>query len=120
MTEEGIIQIFKHKDRGDVAPILGAVGALQFEVLEHRLKTEYNVAARLERMPYQRARWVVDNGSEKLDDLLREFNAFADCMVVLDRDQLPVILFKTEWNLSWAETRYPNLKFLPSAPPVKR
>jgi peptide chain release factor 3 len=120
LTEEGIIQIFKHKDRGDVAPILGAVGALQFEVLEHRLKTEYNVAARLERMPYQRARWVVDNGSGKLDELLREFNSFADCLVVLDRDQLPVVLFKTEWNLSWAEARYALLKFLPSAPPIKR
>lgn len=120
LIEEGIIQIFKHKDRGDVAPILGAVGALQFEVLEHRLKTEYNVTAKLDRMPYQRARWVVDQGSGKLEELLREFNSFADCLVVIDRDQLPVVLFKTEWNLSWAEGRYPTLKFLPSAPPIKR
>ena len=117
LTEEGIIQIFKHKDRGDVAPVLGVVGALQFEVLEHRLKTEYNVAAKLERMPYQRARWVVESENNgKLQDSLRDFNAFADCLVVYDRDQLPVVLFKTEWNLSWAEGRYPHLKFLPSAP----
>ncbi len=120
LTEEGIIQIFKHKFRGDVAPILGAVGALQFEVLEHRLKAEYKVAARLERMPFIRARWVVDNDSGKFDELLTEFNSYADCLLVLDRDLLPVVLFKTEWNLSWAEGKYPNLKFLPSAPPIKK
>ena len=41
---------------GDKDPILGAVGALQFEVLQARLKSEYTVDVRIEKLPFQHAR----------------------------------------------------------------
>lgn len=38
--------------------LLGAVGQLQFEVVAHRLKTEYGVEARLSSSRFNMARWV--------------------------------------------------------------
>ena len=38
--------------------IVGVVGVLQFEVLEYRLKNEYNVDIHMERLPYEHIRWI--------------------------------------------------------------
>lgn len=38
--------------------IVGVVGTLQFDVLEYRLKNEYNVDIRMEGLPYQYIRWI--------------------------------------------------------------
>ena len=49
--------------------LLGAVGQLQFEVVQHRLKTEYDCDIRLEGCQYTGARWITaDTPAE-----LREF-----------------------------------------------
>jgi peptide chain release factor 3 len=114
LSEEGVVQIFRQPGRGDAQPILGAVGALQFEVLEHRLKTEYNVDAKLERLPFVKARWVVGEGAD-----LQEFNRHADSCYLEDRDGQPVILFKNDWSVGWAEGKYKDLKFLSTAPLVR-
>jgi peptide chain release factor 3 len=117
LSEEGVVQIFRSETRGDAQPILGVVGALQFDVLQHRIKTEYSVDMRLERLGYSRARWLAPQESGKdISKELMEFSSYADCLVVKDRDSLPVILFKTDWSMNWAVGKYPNLKFLTSAP----
>ena len=46
--------------------ILGVVGQLQFEVFEYRMKGEYGVDIMLQRMPFQFARWIVD---DKIDPI---------------------------------------------------
>lgn len=117
LSEEGVVQIFRSETRGEAQPILGVVGALQFDVLQHRVRTEYGVEMRLERMAFTRARWLAP--LEKGQDIskeLNEFQSYADCLVVKDRDNLPVILFKSDWNMNWATGKYPGLQFLPSAP----
>jgi peptide chain release factor 3 len=113
LSEEGVVQIFRQPGRGDAQPILGAVGALQFEVLEHRLKAEYNVDARLERLGFVKARWVVGEGVD-----LQDFNRHADSCYLEDRDGQPVILFKNDWSVGWAEGKFKTLKFLSTAPLV--
>jgi len=117
LSEEGVVQIFRSETRGDAQPILGVVGALQFDVLQHRIKTEYSVEMKLERMGYSRARWLIPNQSgADISKELNEFSSYADCLVVRDRDSLPVVLFKSDWSLNWAVGKYPSLKFLNSAP----
>lgn len=115
LSEEGVVQVFQDVDRGDVYPVLGAVGALQFEVFEHRVKTEYSVDMRLERMPYVRARWV--SAPEGFD--LHQFNQFSDSRYVIDRDNLPVILFKSEWGANWAQDKFKDVTFMNTAPLVR-
>jgi len=112
LAEEGVVQVYKQRGLGDKDPILGAVGALQFEVLEHRLKSEYNVHVRIERLPYIHARWVRGTGLDA-----DYFERREDSRCLEDRDGLPVILFKTDWGLRWAEDNYKTLEFLKTAPP---
>jgi peptide chain release factor 3 len=114
LSEEGVVQIYRQRGLGDKDPILGAVGALQFEVLQHRLKTEYSVDVRIEKLPYAHARWVQ---GPNLD--MDFFERREDSRALLDRDELPVLLFKSEWSLRWATDNYKHLQFLTSAPPKR-
>ena len=52
LAEEGAIQLLHSDRRGDHAPVLGAVGQMQFEVVTARLESEYAVPTRLNRLPY--------------------------------------------------------------------
>ncbi len=56
LSEEGATQIFRPLTSNDV--ILGAVGILQFDVVAHRLKTEYSVDCTFEAVPVSTARWI--------------------------------------------------------------
>lgn len=114
LSEEGVVQVYKQRGYGDKDPVLGAVGALQFEVLQHRLKAEYSVDVRIEKMPYVHARWVVGPGLDA-----DYFERREDSRCLEDRDGLPVVLFKSDWGLRWAEDNYKDLQFLKTAPMVR-
>ncbi len=111
LTEEGVVQLFRHPSRNEAYPILGAVGALQFEVFEARLKSEYRVDVKLERLPFVRACWPQGEGVD-----FDEFNKFSDCNYVQDRDGNAVVLFKSDWSVNWAKDKYKTLNFLDAAP----
>ena len=115
LAEEGVVQVYRQRGLGDKDPILGAVGALQFEVLQHRLKAEYSVDVKIERLPYIHARWVEGTGLNA-----DYFESREDSRCLIDRDDLPVILFKSDWGLRWAQDNYKTLNFLKTAPVVKR
>ena len=56
LVQEGAIQLYKTVKTDDY--LLGAVGQLQFEVFEHRMKNEYNAEVLMEHMGSKIARWV--------------------------------------------------------------
>ncbi|MCA1825649.1 MAG: peptide chain release factor 3 [Myxococcales bacterium] len=113
LSQEGAIQIFHQRGGGMRDPILGAVGALQFEVLQYRLEHEYGAQLVLERLPYQVARWVT--GADFNPD---RFEQEVDAQCVEDRDANPIALFKSEWNLNYAMGRHPAWMWSPTAPVV--
>jgi peptide chain release factor 3 len=114
LAEEGVVQIYRQRGMGDKDPILGAVGALQFEVLQHRLQGEYGVDTKIEKLPFVHARWVVG------PDLNAEaFDRREDTRCLEDRDGQPVILFKSDWSLRWATDNHKQLSFLTTAPEVR-
>jgi len=113
LSQEGAIQIFQARGGGMRDPIVGAVGALQLEVLQYRLLHEYGADLLLERLPYQVARWV---GGADFDP--GRFEAEVDALCVEDRDQNPIALFKSEWNLNYAIGRHPSWTWSPTAPVV--
>ncbi|OIJ18479.1 peptide chain release factor 3 [Anaerobacillus alkalidiazotrophicus] len=105
LTEEGAIQLFQTYQKVVEQQIVGVVGVLQFEVLEHRLKAEYKVDIRLERLPFSYARWV--SGDKKdLDAFIRTQRNLAK-----DRDDRLVVLFENDYQMRTAQDKYPNIKF---------
>ena len=55
LDEEGVVQVLRDPDLGDQAPVLAAVGPMQFEVAVHRLENEFGAPVELSaRPPYTR------------------------------------------------------------------
>ncbi len=105
IAQEGAIQIFQEPNKGMEEVIVGVVGVLQFEVLEYRLKNEYNVDIRREGLPYQYIRWI-DN--KDLDP--KKLNLTSDTKVVQDFKGNFLLLFTNEWNINWALEKNPDLR----------
>ena len=77
--------------------IVGVVGVLQFEVLEYRLKSEYNVDIKMERLPYRYVRWIEN---ENLDP--ETLNLTSDTKKVKDLKDRNLLIFQNDWGISWA------------------
>jgi len=91
LAQEGAIQVYKN-EYNEV--ILGAVGQLQFEVFEYRLKNEYNSDIYMEPMNFSVARWV----KTKNIDLLKEY-VNSRCTLVFDHFERPILLFANQYTL---------------------
>jgi peptide chain release factor 3 len=109
LTEEGAIQVFAPVLMGNPDPILGAVGELQFEVFQHRMKAEYGVDVILTRLPYELARWVEGDGYTP-----RRF-AGSDNLPVEDKEGRPVLLFRNEWSFAYVRNQNEGLSFKETA-----
>ena len=67
LLKEGVASEFKLLDSGPVqVPLLGAVGPLQFEVLQYRLDGEYGAETRLEPADWSLARWLKPKSGDPL------------------------------------------------------
>jgi peptide chain release factor 3 len=62
LLKEGVAQLFEVHKSLERVPLIGAVGPLQFEVLQYRLETEYNAECRVEPAPWKTVRWVKEKG----------------------------------------------------------
>ncbi|MGH7969371.1 MAG: peptide chain release factor 3, partial [Limisphaerales bacterium] len=58
LLQEGVVQSFMVKDSAQRVPLLGAVGPLQFEVVQYRMQTEYGAESRLEQALWKVLRWA--------------------------------------------------------------
>lgn len=106
LEEEGAVQILQQPSSARREPILAAVGRLQFEVVQFRLKAEYGVETTLEVLPYTLARWL-----EGPTDLVREFRAYG-VLRCEDRAGRPVVLFPNERELAYYAGEHPRLQFV--------
>jgi len=106
LGEEGAIQVFKPIAAGG-ALLLGAVGQLQFEVVAHRLKTEYGVDARLMPSRYSMARWITSDDPKELSKFI-DANAANIAYDVVDA---PAFLASSAAQLRVAEERSPAIRF---------
>ena len=105
LGEEGVTQVFKPVTGGDL--VVGAVGQLQFEVLDERMKAEYGLEVIFETSPYQAARWV---SAESRADL----EAFVDkskSQMATDVDEAPVFLGKSAWEIGYVQEKNPKVRF---------
>ncbi len=87
--------------------IVGAVGTLQFEVVAHRLLSEYNVNCVYEGVSVTTARWVYCEDSKKLE----EFKRKCEANLALDAAGQLTYIAPTMVNLSLTQERYPDIIF---------
>lgn len=66
LDQEGVVQVLRSDLRGDQSPVLAAVGPLQFEVVEERMRNEFSSPIRLSRLEYQVARRTDTDGARAL------------------------------------------------------
>ena len=95
IAQEGAIQIFQEPNAGLEEVIVGAVGVLQFDVLQYRLKNEYNVDIRMTPLPYEEIRWISHAGEGPLD-------LTSDTRRVQDLKGRDLLLFCNGWSIDWA------------------
>ena len=105
LAEEGAARIFKPVFDSDW--IVGVVGALQFDVLADRIRTEYNIPAHFEETSLHAARWL------SADDpvALKKFIDANQSSIAHDHDGDPVFLARNSWHLSDAQDKNKEIKF---------
>jgi len=106
IAEEGAARVFKPVMDPDW--IVGVVGALQFEVLADRIRTEYDIPVRFETSSLHTARWL-DCDDDRDIKKLRDSGPSA---MAEDHDGSPIFLARNAWHLDTAEKEWPSIKFL--------
>ncbi len=106
LAEEGVTQLFKPSMGSDM--IVGAVGALQIDVMAERIKHENGLEVVFEPGLFQVARWISSDDKAALKAFIdKNQSAMAE-----DVDGDPVLLAKSQWDISYAQDKNPDLKFL--------
>jgi len=105
LAEEGAIQIFRPVSSNDY--IMGAVGALQFEVTMARLKAEYGVEAAYEAIECETARWVESADRQKLADFERRYQH----NLAEDAEGHLTYLAPSKWMLTYVQKEWPDIVF---------
>ena len=105
LQDEGAIQILWMTQRDTRTPLLAAVGPLQFEVVQFRLQSEYNVATLLTHYDIQAALWV-QGGWETLKKVPNQ----SRLNIANDKFEEPVLLFKTKWDVTRFQELNPEVQ----------
>ncbi|AHF92842.1 peptide chain release factor 3 [Opitutaceae bacterium TAV1] len=106
LLQEGVVQSFQPRNAPPGATLLAAVGPLQFEVVQYRLKSEYNADSRLETAPWTLMRWVEPHPA------LENPNAIVVASGVsfgADKFGHPIVLFPNEWSMHYFVEKNPEL-----------
>ena len=104
IAQEGAIQIFKTPYTGMEEVIVGVVGTLQFDVLEYRLKNEYNVDLRMSSLPYDHLRLI-----ESMDCHPDEIVLCTGAAVLQDFRDRYLLAFDGEWSVGFLTKHNPGL-----------
>ncbi len=109
LLQEGVVQSFLLQNATQRVPLLGAVGPLQFEVVQYRLKSEYGADSRLESAAWKLPRWLIEG---QVDESMLPSGA----RLATDVTGRTVLLFAEEWACNYFIERHPNL-VLSALPP---
>lgn len=112
LAEEGAIQTFRRDETGMEEFIVGVVGELQFDVLTYRLKSEYGVDLRMDRLDYRFVRWVKDCPVPDYADLQLTSTSARG----YDSHDNRVLFFENDWSIRLAGEKNKGLELTEIAP----
>ena len=105
LMDEGVAQLFTRDVNG--RKIVGTVGALQFEVIQYRMKGEYGASCDYEPVNLYKACWVTCDDRKAYD----EFYDRRRRDMAVDKHGLPVFLAESSWALQTAQEQHPKVTF---------
>ncbi|HOA75832.1 MAG TPA: peptide chain release factor 3 [Phycisphaerae bacterium] len=106
LLQEGVVQSLQLREPGQRAPLLAAVGPLQFEVVQYRLSSEFGAESRLEPAGWELMRWVSPAISEAM---LAAASLPSGVQLATDAQNQPVILFPSKWSLDYFIKQNPDI-----------
>lgn len=101
LDSEGVVQVLKNDARGDAAPVMAAVGPMQFEVMQARMENEYNVETIAEPVPYSVARRT---NAETAPELAKQRGV----EIFTRTDGELIALFGDKWRLQFIQKEHPE------------
>lgn len=101
LDSEGVVQVLKNDARGDAAPVMAAVGPMQFEVMQARMDNEYNVETIAEPVPYSMARRT---NAETAPELAKQRGV----EIFTRTDGELIALFGDKWRLQFIQKEHPE------------
>jgi peptide chain release factor 3 len=107
LAEEGAIQVYYDPHGVRREPILGAVGRLQFDVVQSRLLQEYGVRVGIEPLPYTCACWP----QGEAEALRRVRWPGSGVLMAKDHFDQTVCLFTSKWELHIVVREHPQVRF---------
>nr|MBP7184676.1 peptide chain release factor 3 [Saprospiraceae bacterium] len=105
LMDEGVAQLFTKEING--RKIIGTVGALQFEVIQYRLKHEYGASCAYEPVQLFKALWVSSDDKQAMKDFLERRKRD----IAKDKDENWVYLAETPWALQTVKENHPKIEF---------
>jgi peptide chain release factor 3 len=114
LLQEGVVQSYELFNTARNCPLLGAVGPLQFEIVQYRLESEYGAVSRLDSAPWTVARWLSP------DTRIESLMVPTEVRLARDMSGQPMALFPNEWQLRYFLDNNPKVvigttPFVPSA-----
>lgn len=106
LAEEGIVQVYHAIHSGRREPILGAVGRLQFDVVESRMWQEYGARVKAIPVDYFCARWLLADAAR----LAKVKWPSTGVTLAEDQHGAPVCLFNSKWDLSMLSRENPDIQ----------
>ncbi len=105
LMDEGVAQLFSY-EMGS-RKVVGTVGALQFEVLQHRLLHEYNAKVRFDSVNIYKACWISSSDQVKLDAFVKDkFRHIAK-----DKEGKLVFMAESKAWLQMVQDNFPEINF---------
>ncbi len=93
LSDEGAVLVLKRRKSITSEPLVAAVGRLQFEVLQFRLKEEYGVETKLENLPFKFGAWLQGNPDT--------FEHTSTSMLAEDPQGRVILLYTNAWEKNY-------------------
>lgn len=101
LSEEGVVHVFEVPNGVGNELLLGTVGVLQFDVVDHRMQAEYGVELHKQLVSYHAARWLPNNS----DEIIKKLEGSYSTQITKDMEEHPIVLFESAYALSQAEEK---------------
>lgn len=105
LMDEGVAQLFQFEM--GARRVVGVVGNLQFEVIQHRLKNEYGASVDFAPINLYKACWISSKDKKKLDEFVKSKYRH----IATDKDGKLVFMAETRAWLQMVQDNFPDIEF---------